>query len=425
MASPYPNKPADVPELHENRRRRGYELTRQRDRMPIAMGAACAALVLHVAVFLYAPSIILLPFQTVLNPEEKVEDEIVRIFVKEQPEEEYTEPEEEEKPLDEPVEIEQIEPEDIEIDILDIEVEDLTMAPGETSMTVPEPINTMEEHTPIADMKPGELNLDDLAPPAVAEENLGVPEPTPVNTNVVVANAVAQPDVINDASRIMDDELRRHAKDTNSQLPSDTRSLAELMGISNPGAKSGVARLGSDVLFAFNESRLKNSARITMLQLAALIQKNTNTRFIIEGHTDSFGSADYNALLSMQRAAAVREWLRGNGIPIENVYIRACGNMNPFVSTKGSREEQALNRRVEIHMRKKEEKLPAGCAPHTYEVDLETPVSVQMTNGKRVPQTYSSFAAKPATPAPAAANQGKNESLQNRLRKATGKGTKK
>ncbi len=416
MAS-YPTKPVAMPERHQNRRRKGYELTKQRDMLPIALGAACAAIVLHVAVFMYAPSIILLPFSTVLDPQERVQDEVIRVVVKEKPEEEYVEAEEPDTPMDDPAEIEQIVQEPTEIDILDIEVEDLTMAPGETDLTVPEPINTPEEVTSISDMKPGELNLDELAPAAMPEEALAVPEPTPVNSNVVVANATAQPDDVDDASKLMDDELRRQAKDANSKLPSDTRSLAELMGVSNPGAKSGVARLGSDVLFAFNESRLKNSARITMLQLAALIQKNPQTHFIIEGHTDSFGSADYNALLSMQRAAAVREWLRGNGVPIENVHIRACGNMTPFVSTKGTREQQALNRRVEIHMRKKNEQLPPGCAPHTYAVDLETPVSVQLASGIRVPQTFVSFTAK----ASSTAEKADNTSIRNRLQRATGK----
>lgn len=427
MSSIYPSKSVVVPERHQNRRRKGYELTQQRDMLPLALGAGCAAIVLHVAIFLYAPSIILMPFSTVLDPQERVEDEIIRVFVKERPEEEYLEAEDSEAPVDVPQEIEQIEQEPAEIDILDIEVEDLTMAPGETDLAVPEPINTPEEVTPISDMRPSELNLDELVPAAMPQEALSIPEPMPVNSNVVVANAMAQPEDIQEASRLMDDELRRQAKEANSKLPGDTRSLAELMGVSNPGAKSGVARLGTDVLFAFNESRLKNSARIPMLQLAALIQKNPNTHFIIEGHTDSFGSVQYNALLSMQRAAAVREWLRGNGVPIENVHIRACGNTTPFVSTKGTRDQQALNRRVEIHMRKRDEKLPPGCAPHTYKVDLETPVSVQLAAGISVPPTFTSFSTKQAAPAPAAAQPEKRDttSIRSRLRNATGKDKKK
>ena len=102
MASSHHSNPPIMPERHQNRRRKGYELTRQRDMLPLALGAGCAAIVLHVAVFMYAPSIILMPFATVLDPKERVEDEIIRVFVKEKPEEEYVEAEDTEAPVDAP-----------------------------------------------------------------------------------------------------------------------------------------------------------------------------------------------------------------------------------------------------------------------------------------------------------------------------------
>jgi outer membrane protein OmpA-like peptidoglycan-associated protein len=188
----------------------------------------------------------------------------------------------------------------------------------------------------------------------------------------------------------MEQDLRKAASEAgNVNLPGDTRSLSQLMGMENLGAKSGVARLGADVLFGFNECQMKNSARITMLQLAALIQKNLNTYFVIEGHTDSVGGAAYNALLGLQRAAAVREWLVGNGVPVENVYIRSCGSSMPLAPTNGDRDAQALNRRVEIHMRAGGEELPAGCCDFKYKVDLKKKISHQLAAGVKVPETPS------------------------------------
>jgi outer membrane protein OmpA-like peptidoglycan-associated protein len=188
----------------------------------------------------------------------------------------------------------------------------------------------------------------------------------------------------------MEQELRKAASDAgNVNLPGDTRSLSQLMGMENLGSKSGVARLGADVLFGFNECQMKNSARITMLQLAALIQKNPETYFVIEGHTDSIGGAAYNALLGLQRAAAVREWLLGNGVPVENVYIRSCGSSMPLAATTGDRDAQALNRRVEIHMRAGGEELPAGCCDYKYAVDLKKKISQQLASGVKVPTTPS------------------------------------
>lgn len=372
--------------LIANRRRNGYELTSQRDMLPIALGSATAAILVHAAVFWAAPDLLHFNFVT-YDEDRRVEDEIVRVVVKERPEEEYAEAEEQVVPQ-ETAQREEIEQENVEIDILDYEPEELTMAPGETDLAIPEPVQGGQDATPAMTMTPAELNMELIGDAEVPAEALQVAEPTPVNANSVVVNAQAQLKDLEEANSLMESELREGAKAGDGQLPADTRSLAELIGVENPGAKSGVARLGTDLLFGFNQCRLTNSARISMLQLAALIQKNPETDFVIEGHTDSIGSADYNALLSLQRAAAVREWLEKNMVPTRHVYIRACGNRNPLVGTTGTRDQQSLNRRVEIHMRRKGEGLPAGCFPAEYKVDLQTSVSAQIASGIRVPETY-------------------------------------
>ncbi len=398
-----------------NRRRNGYELTRQRDMVPIALGAGLAAVVLHLMAWYYVPSILLWGgVEKLIVDEVEPEEEVVRVVVREQPREELIEAEPVEQPQQEmPQEIEQLEP--TEIDILDMEnIEVLDIAPGETAISLPEPAVTADAPAAADIINPEPIDLASLPTEAPEPAFLDAAEPAPVNTNEVIANITAQPDdAAAEASAIMEETLRREAGEGTSSLPGDTRSLAELMGIENPGSKSGVARLGADLLFAYNKSQLKNSARITMQQLAALIIKNPTTNFVIEGHTDSFGGEDYNALLSLQRAAAVREWLVKNGVPVERVYLRACGNNNPLADTKASKEAQSLNRRVEIHMRSQGEELPSGCVASTVQVDMETPVSTQIANGVRVPEAAASAygkktPAKPATPAKGSGKTGKN-----------------
>ncbi len=402
-----------------NRRRNGYELTRQRDMVPIALGAGLGAVVVHLLAWIYVPTVLLWgDIEAMLVEEVEPEEEVVRVVVREQPKEELVEaePVEPEQPEFEQ-EIEQLEP--TEIDILDMEnIETLSIAPGETAISLPQPAVTAEAPGAGDVINPEPIDLASLPTEAPEPAFIAPPEPAPVNSNEVIANITAQPDdAANEASAIMEESLRREASEGTTPMPGDTRSLAELMGIENLSARSGVARLGADVLFAFDSCQLKNSARITMLQLAALVLKNPETNFVIEGHTDSFGSEDYNALLSLQRAAAVRDWLMKNGVPVERVYLRACGNNNPLADTKASKEAQSLNRRVEIHMRSKGEELPAGSVPFDVQVDTATPVVRQIANGVRVPEAYASAygkkapaaaPAKNATPAKAAGKPARN-----------------
>ena len=375
-----------------NRRRNGYELTRQRDMVPLAMGAASAAVVVHALLWMYFPSLSILGLGALTDVPKKIKDEeVIRVVVKNPPKEELQEAQEqtivEQQPQEE---IEEIKHEPEEIDILDVDVPELVMAPGPTELAVAEPVLAVEEVSPVSEVPPAQLDVSALQTKDLSEDALAIPEPTPVNNNEVVAAAQAQSEVLEDASSLMEQELRKAATDAgNVNLPGDTRSLSQLMGMENLGAKSGVARLGADVLFGFNECQMKNSARITMLQLAALIQKNPDTYFVIEGHTDSIGGAAYNALLGLQRAAAVREWLLGNGVPVENVYIRSCGSSMPLAVTTGDRDAQALNRRVEIHMRAGGEELPAGCCDYKYAVDLKKKISQQLASGVKVPATPS------------------------------------
>ena len=100
----------------------------------------------------------------------------------------------------------------------------------------------------------------------------------------------------------------------------------------------------------------------------------------------------------------MREWLTKNGVPVNNVYIRPCGNNNPLADTRGDQNGQLLNRRVEIHMRRADEALPPGCAPHTEKVDTTTPVRTQLARGVRVPEAYAPAYGKKPAPAPAQNN---------------------
>lgn len=110
--------------------------------------------------------------------------------------------------------------------------------------------------------------------------------------------------------------------------------------------------LPSDLLFEFNSAELRESAKVGLMKLGLLIDRNPNLYCWVEGHTDLIGTPEANLELSRRRAAAVREYLvksmRMNGDKINPL---GKGEFEPLVAT-GTADDQAPNRRVEIRMRK-------------------------------------------------------------------------
>jgi outer membrane protein OmpA-like peptidoglycan-associated protein len=105
----------------------------------------------------------------------------------------------------------------------------------------------------------------------------------------------------------------------------------------------------TDLLFGYDSTTLKPEAAKSMEKLGTLIMRNANARFRIEGHTDSFGSDDYNNALSLRRAEEVKGWLvKTMGIDPARIATAGLGKSHLLVPGTGSIEQQQLNRRVEI-----------------------------------------------------------------------------
>lgn len=122
--------------------------------------------------------------------------------------------------------------------------------------------------------------------------------------------------------------------------------LAQTGGLS-PSA--GPIFMPSDVLFGYDESFLRPEAITSLEKLGELIRRNPQARFRIEGHTDSFGSEEYNAGLSLARARSVKQWLTDTmAIDPAAIDTRGFGSTRPLAPTDGTAEEQQRNRRVEI-----------------------------------------------------------------------------
>lgn len=108
-----------------------------------------------------------------------------------------------------------------------------------------------------------------------------------------------------------------------------------------------IVTLQDDVLFDSGSAQLKSGGMRHIDKLVTLLNDHPERNLLIEGHTDSVGSDQFNQELSEQRAQAVREALVSRGINFNRVQIRGYGETYPLVSNNSAVGRQQ-NRRVEI-----------------------------------------------------------------------------
>lgn len=102
-----------------------------------------------------------------------------------------------------------------------------------------------------------------------------------------------------------------------------------------------------DVLFATDQATLNPNGTSTLRKLADVMTQNPNRSVLVEGFTDSTGSASYNQDLSQRRANAVATALTQMGVPRDRISMKAYGQAFPVASNDNASGRQQ-NRRVEI-----------------------------------------------------------------------------
>lgn len=154
------------------------------------------------------------------------------------------------------------------------------------------------------------------------------------------ARAEAQAQAALAAASQLEQEASRLAQER-TQLE---QQLSELQA---EQTERGLVLTLGDVLFDTNQATLNPGAADTIDRLAEFMREYPERTVLIEGHTDSRGSAEYNAQLSEQRADAVRDALLERGIENARIDIRGLGEGVPVASNDTAAGRQQ-NRRVEV-----------------------------------------------------------------------------
>jgi outer membrane protein OmpA-like peptidoglycan-associated protein len=109
-----------------------------------------------------------------------------------------------------------------------------------------------------------------------------------------------------------------------------------------------IITLSGAVIFASGHSELLPAAKSKLDQVAtALNVSESASKIIVQGYTDSRGSAALNQDLSTRRAESVKDYLVSKGVAGERLSSEGLGPSNP-VADNETAEGRANNRRVEI-----------------------------------------------------------------------------
>lgn len=133
-----------------------------------------------------------------------------------------------------------------------------------------------------------------------------------------------------DAARKAAEDLQRQIADLNAK--ETERGLIVTLG---------------DLLFETGRAELKGNGAANLGKLSAFLNQYPERSVIIEGHTDSVGSDDYNMGLSQRRADTVKSYLLSQGIAANRVVSVGKGETTPVADNNTATGRQ-MNRRVEV-----------------------------------------------------------------------------
>ena len=102
-----------------------------------------------------------------------------------------------------------------------------------------------------------------------------------------------------------------------------------------------------NVEFDFDKSIIKKGYYQDIDNLAGVMKQYPDLNVVIEGHTDSVGTAEYNKKLSQERADAVKKYMVENGgIDANRIKAEGFGEDKPIASNK-TKDGRQKNRCVE------------------------------------------------------------------------------
>lgn len=147
-----------------------------------------------------------------------------------------------------------------------------------------------------------------------------------------------------------DGVLDKDDKCPNEAGPASNNGCPEVI---SKDAEESLRQLPKFILFNTGKSTFKAGVTEKIDVIAEVMNKNPKANFLIEGHTDSTGSAAINDKLSKERAMAVKDYLVKKGIDTTRLDAQGFGPNQPIASNKTA-DGRTQNRRVVVKVTNKD-----------------------------------------------------------------------
>jgi peptidoglycan-associated lipoprotein len=109
--------------------------------------------------------------------------------------------------------------------------------------------------------------------------------------------------------------------------------------------------ISNRVFFSFDSSELDHESKETLKQQAEWMKSHESVNFVIEGHCDFRGTAEYNIALGERRADMAKRFLVSLGVDASRLEVISYGKERPAALGEGE-EVHKLNRRSVTVIRK-------------------------------------------------------------------------
>ena len=110
--------------------------------------------------------------------------------------------------------------------------------------------------------------------------------------------------------------------------------------------RSGTEITLNNIFYDYNSADLRPESRLELDRLVNLMNTRPELKITVCGHTDSVGSATYNAQLSLKRAESVKQYVASKGaVDVSRINVKGFGSQQP-AAPNSTEEGRQKNRRI-------------------------------------------------------------------------------